>query len=343
MPGSDGTSSSHSRGVDNMEDFINTCRTAVVSVPKVTKVLVISLALSFVLSNLPFLGPSFISLFALIPGFTLGKMCLWNLFTFAFLETSFPATLISILSLLLIGKWLESDSIWGSTEYLIFILINTIISGTFTYFSCVLLFGITQNPSFLFDPIHGFASILGAFTVAVRQSLPEYDLFSVSRLRITPKYLPLFICTIHIILALFGVIAIGNMLSVLYCCVSAWTYLRFFQVREGLRGDPTPSFTASSFFPEPLASMIAVISSVIWKLFSNVVPSSSLSSSSNANVTNSQLQSSLSNVDSLESDRRKSRALKALDERLLDDHGTIANTSSEQPRPTETKDPLDNI
>ena len=41
----------------------------------------------------------------------------------------------------------------------------------------------------------------------------------------------------------------ANMLFALYGVVVGWVYLRFYQIRNGARGDPTESFGFQDFFP----------------------------------------------------------------------------------------------
>jgi len=306
------------------------------SIPPVTKAVLSCLVLTCVVCNLPFIGASIASVFALVPGYTFGKMYVWNVITFAFVETSLVALAVSCTAVIVLGRVLEP--MWGSAEIATFLFVVCLSSGALTCSTSVIVFSITRAPYILFDPVNGFAPVIAAYGVAVKQLLPEYDIFSLGNTAITSRYLPLILCGMQFVLVVTDVLTVGYLFSMIYCVVSAYVYLRFIQFRDGVRGDSSDAFAFKMFFPEPLQSIIGAVLNTASAAFNKLRSAKSggiNTQHQKATAASASVEHRLSadsvvldmsggggdvagggDGDQMDADRRKSRAMRALDERL---------------------------
>lgn len=68
----------------------------------------------------------------------------------------------------------------------------------------------------------------------------------------TPQYAPLALLAVH---AIFLALGTGSLAQVLLCSagfITTWVFLRFYQTRNGVKGDPSDAFGFESFFPSPM-------------------------------------------------------------------------------------------
>ena len=136
---------------------------------KVTVRVAMALAVVFVLVTI---FPSLLFATALVPANTLmAHVFIWNVLTAPFVETSFIGVAVACGVTLLVGKQLEP--LWGSKEMLRFILVVTLSTSAATFLTCIFLYASSQQLHFIYDPIHGYSGLTGAYLVAVKQLLPE--------------------------------------------------------------------------------------------------------------------------------------------------------------------------
>lgn len=64
------------------------------------------------------------------------------------------------------------------------------------------------------------------------------------------QHLPVVVIFIALLLAVFKLVFYAHSLLALSGTLTAWIYLRFYQRRDGGRGDMTESFAFATFFPE---------------------------------------------------------------------------------------------
>lgn len=107
----------------------------------------------------------------------------------------------------------------------------------------------------------------------------------------------------------------------------AWFYLRFIQRREVGRGDNSEGFAVHTFYPEPIASIVQPFATVAFAIFRPFLSSLQGSVDTNANINGKSAAPSLaprSTVDPVDAERRRQRALAALDARLGTSNSDVA-------------------
>jgi hypothetical protein len=98
--------------------------------------------------------------------------------------------------------------------------------------------------------------------VALKQLIPEYDI-SFRFFSFRAKYTPLILIGIHVSLFILQIPA-TTITFVVSGWIWSWVYLRFFQKREGITGDPSDSFQFATFFPEAIQPVLVVIGNIVW-------------------------------------------------------------------------------
>eukprot|EP01113_Clastostelium_recurvatum_P016306 TRINITY_DN1929_c0_g1_i1.p1 TRINITY_DN1929_c0_g1~~TRINITY_DN1929_c0_g1_i1.p1 ORF type:complete len:351 (-),score=63.07 TRINITY_DN1929_c0_g1_i1:939-1943(-) len=206
-------------------------------------------------------------LFALNPGLTFTGY-VWNIVTSGFFENSFFAGLINAALVLLFGKYLEP--IWGPAEFLRFVTLVNTISGVMVMLFLIFMYAVTMNPYYLYNVnLCGFAGVLMAFTVALKQLVPEQEVSVFVALSMRAKTLPILSLVISITLFLLGFQS-KSLPHTICGMVVSWCYLRFYQRKGDVRGDLNESFAFATFFPEPVQPPIRVASNIVFKLFKTI-------------------------------------------------------------------------
>eukprot|EP00249_Psilotum_nudum_P019205 c27141_g1_i1 orf=375-1331(+) len=209
--------------------------------------------------------PFIIDYLALIPGKTIPFA--WNLLTAGYLEQSFLELLVSVLGLLFGGKLLEP--IWGSREFLKFIVAVNFLTSLSTFIFMILLYYVSRQEDYLYIPLSGFHGILAGFLVAVKQIMPDQEVTASFVLKLRAKWLSSFLVLIAIVLGLLikeSILFVPFILLGTYC---SWVYLRYFQRKSetNLRGDLSDEFSFATFFPEFLRPVVNAIALICEKLF----------------------------------------------------------------------------
>jgi len=169
----------------------------------------------------------------------------------------------------------------------------------------ILLFMISGSTTLWFTPRSGFASVIAAFSVAIKQLIPESEV-QFFGLSVRAKQIPTILLLINVTLFILG-FPVQSLPFTCFGILASWIYLRFYQVKETSIGDRNESFSFASFFPELLQPIILIISNIVFNILklcrccndiSTTIPDST-------------------NLDSSDSsERRRARALRALDQRM---------------------------
>ncbi|CAF3157790.1 unnamed protein product, partial [Rotaria sp. Silwood2] len=186
--------------------------------------------------------------------------------------------------------------------------------ATFTYF---LFYGLTFNEDYLFErPIYGLASFIGAYSVVIKQIMPDTILATTPLCKLKQDHVPLLIVVLSTILWLVYAVPIHFLIMLSFGIIISWTYLRFFQVHQnGTKGDMSTSFSFASFFPPPISPIISVFANTIFAIFVKIklckpfVKKYNVASSSNITIT-------IPGAEAADADRRRQKALKALNDRM---------------------------
>lgn len=274
-------------------------------IPRVSRVLCVVLVVVYVIGVVLPWSRDFV---ALVPGYTIPPhFYVWNLFTSGYVEVSGITAVVDVASLVVFGKYLEP--LWGHREYLRFVVVVNFLCGLATFVSMLLLFFATGSVNAWFMPRAGFSGVISGFTVALKQLVPEQDIPIAVAFSLRAKHLP----TIAL-LASLGFAVLGFSLESLpfsmHGLVISWVYLRFFQVKDNVVGDHSDSFSFASFFPEMLRPAATVVSNICF----NILKMCKCCGSSSWDNQGEQLVTSV--VDATDSNRRRARALRVLDQRI---------------------------
>jgi len=257
--------------------------------------------------------------FCITPGKLLPpNFWLWTLITHSFLETRIFQALIDMIVILLYTKMLEP--LWGTVECALFYFIVTISAGICTTFFYFALFALNFKEMFIFQTtIYGMGGLIGGYIVAIKQIMPDTLLFSFGIFRMKQDDLPLLLLIVSVILYLVNLINLSRVAMIFFGIIISWIYLRFYQKhKNGTKGDQSNSFSFASFFPIIMQPFIAIVSNTIFDLLVRIKickrPPKRYNVGAPSHITISLPGGST--IDNSDAERRRQKALKALNERL---------------------------
>jgi len=278
------------------------------NIPKVSKILA-SILVSFYIIGVLF--PNAKDVFALVPGNTIPpKFRIWNLVTAGFFEMSIIDVVLDSVAVLLFGKYLEP--IWSSKEFVRFILIVNTCCGVSTFIFMIFLYYFTGNLNLWFNTyLCGFHGALGGFTVAIKQLIPDQQIsiFSPS-LQVRARHLPGIFLLTNVVFFLLRFPS-ESFPFAMFGLWFSWVYLRFYQKKSEVIGDRNESFSFASFFPDPLHKPIGIISTIIWTTWKLCCRCCIPGVTQTTSTTDSS-----STIDDPDTERRRAKALRALDQRM---------------------------
>mmetsp|Transcript_30521 Transcript_30521/g.58768 ORF Transcript_30521/g.58768 Transcript_30521/m.58768 type:complete len:312 (-) Transcript_30521:178-1113(-) len=247
------------------------------------------------------LVPSLKPFLTLVPGKTLP--CVWNVVTAGYIETSFWMLLLNGCALLILARYLEP--IWGSKEFLQFIVVINAAVGVLTFMHMMTVYFATSLESYLYGQANGFHGVVAGFMVAIKQAMPEHEVRILGILRFRLKQLPfLLLLVVSLVYITLDVDLVTFSVLGTFC---SWVYLRFYQERSnGSKGDMSDAFAFSSFFPVLLQPVIDNLTTPIHKI---LCPGHSA-------IPYSLGAGPLPGSDTSEAQRRRERGARALEERL---------------------------
>lgn len=118
--------------------------------------------------------------------------------------------------------------------------------------------------------MHGLGGLLGSFTVAMKQVMPDSILLDFSFLRLKQDNLPLLLIFISLLVYLFGLTDLTYVLMMTFGVFYGWIYLRFFQKHNnGTRGDSSSSFVFARylFIISIIFRFVLLIFFIVFKYF----------------------------------------------------------------------------
>jgi len=237
---------------------------------------------------------------------------IWTLVTHQFVETSFLQLALNCFVLLFSVKVLES--LWGSTGFLLFFSIVTASTGLLTFFVYLFIYVSTFDISYLFDVhIYGLHAYTSAVLVCLKQS--RGDQMVIGSVGLNIKNLPFVYCAFLVIFKLANLISGSTVALSLNGILVAWVYLRFYQSHSKGRGDQASHFAFKTFFPKPVQGPVGVLSNALYKVLLALKICRKTSYRYDVGAP-SKFTITLSGVDALDAERRRNKAIKALDERL---------------------------
>ena len=196
--------------------------------------------LSFIESAKPYI--------TVTPGYVIPpNFRIYSFFTYCFVEFHFWDVLVDIAVVILCGKLLEP--LWGALDMLIFFQIVNVSVGILASFSYLLLYLVTVNEVYLFEVyIHGLAGYIAAFSVAVKQVMPDHILVASPFGKLRNTHIPLLLFIITIIFRAVGLIPGPFPVMFGWGIIVSWIYLRFYQKHtNGNRGDMADNFSFARY------------------------------------------------------------------------------------------------
>jgi len=272
-------------------------------------VIIVCYALSF--------SSAAIDAFCVRPGlFFPPKFRIWTFATHSFMETHWWHALVDIIIINLYGKLLEP--LWGTIEMINFYLLVNTVAGIATSFIYVMLYGLTFDPSFLFEiRIHGLPGYIAAFSVAVKQIMPDHVLLNLPLGKIRNRHVPILVLLLAIIVNIFGGVSGTYPWLFGMGLMTSWTYLRFYQKHNNkTTGDSADHFMFASFFPEPIYPFVAVVANTFFSLLVRMKICKRQVHRYNMAAPSGSITVSLPGTNAEDAERRRQIALKALNERL---------------------------
>ncbi|CAF3856170.1 unnamed protein product [Rotaria magnacalcarata] len=277
-----------------------------------------------------------VQILAVIPGRIMPpNFWIWTFVTHSFIELHIWHTIIDVIVVFLYSKMIEP--LWGTKELLKFYFIVTIPNALFATFTYILFYGLTFNEEYLFErPIYGLAPFIGAYSVVIKQIMPDTIIATTPLFKLKQDHVPLLMVILSTILWLVHAVPIHFLIMLSFGIIISWTYLRFFQIHQnGTKGDMSSSFSLANFFPPPLSPIISVLANTIFeilvkmKLCKPFIKKYNVASSSSITI-------NIPGAEAADTDRRRQKALKALNDRMK-----VKDLSSEAwPELDEVESPL---
>ncbi|KAK9845713.1 hypothetical protein WJX81_000351 [Elliptochloris bilobata] len=269
----------------------------------------------------------------LVPGRSIP--CIWNVVTAGFLETSLLKLLLGAFGILMLAKVLEP--VWGSKEFLKFVLLVDMAVGVSTLSLLYLLYvcGVDPKGKLLYAELGGSEGIIAGCLVAVKQLMPENEVTLLGFIRFRAKLLP----SLFVVLAVVAGTFLGSALSTVpFVCFGtclSWIYLRFLQPNSelNLRGDIlNDDFRFATFFPEIMHPIIDKLTGAVGK-YMCFPKASTDTSESLASIATAQLPES----EKSDAARRRERGARALEERLGAKKAAAMPASADGKAPSEAE------
>eukprot|EP00033_Pygsuia_biforma_P004331 GCRY01004747.1.p1 GENE.GCRY01004747.1~~GCRY01004747.1.p1 ORF type:complete len:401 (+),score=30.07 GCRY01004747.1:259-1461(+) len=269
----------------------------------------------FLFSFLSFVSDFFFEIMALYPGYTITPhFYIWNVVTWSLVVKSVPVLLCYIFLLLTFVA--EVERAWSTVALAKFLVFVNVSVGCLILFIFVFFYYFTFDEDYLYNPISGVNHMLAAFSMVFRQKHDEELLeFLFVHFRLKAKELPLLYLGAAFVMSLFYRSPLVFLNALLGFYVS-WLYLRFIQSNptNGRRGDRRSEMAFVMFFPPSLRKYIQPVSRLAYRLicwcreenlpthYTHRVPLTSMPPLPGANKA--------------DADRRRQRALEALENRL---------------------------
>jgi len=237
----------------------------------------------------------------------------WTLVTGLVVERSIINVLINLPAIILCGQHLEP--LWGALELLKFITITSVGTALMTSFVSLAAYAITHRFTFWAVQFSGMAGVLGGLTVAFKQLRPDQR-FNMKYKELRVHDLPIFCIIIFTLLAIFRLLPYTQPIMMACGVIVGWTYLRFYQSHgKGMRGDMSEGFSAATLLPTPIRPAASVLSEILYRILvrlglcQNPVRTYDVGGPSSITI-------SLPGSDPADAERRRKKALRALNERL---------------------------
>ncbi|GJD11701.1 Rhomboid-like protein 19 [Galdieria sulphuraria] len=273
-------------------------------IPQLTRILL----LIFLLGSIGVWWFSLEAYFLLVPGLTISNGYAWNVFSFSLVDVPLMEMGLLLIPLGIVYSMFENS--WGVIPFVLFWIFVSVTSAFATIVLLFVLYTFLRDETLLYVPLSGSMAILGGFLVAVKQLIPDHEIYILPRrfrFRLIANDMPFWFLLCFSLGWLSGFRWIGQWFLSCLGVINSWIYLRYLQKREYGREWILALFPSSSNNKE---HDTASYSRNLIKQDNDILP--------------------VTTTDPTEAERRRQRALRALDERLgsLKSHSK-ATTSEE--------------
>lgn len=255
----------------------------------------------------------------------------WTLVTGLIVEESIINVIINVPVIILCGQHLEP--LWGALELLKFIAISSVGTALMTSFVSLAAFAITNKYAFWAVRFSGMAGVVGGLTVAFKQLIPDQKL-NIRWHEFRVHDCPMLAVLAFVFLSVIRVFSYTQPIMISCGVIVGWTYLRFYQPRgKGMRGDLSEGFAAATLLPKTLRPTASLFSEVIFRILvkagvcKNPVRTYDVGGPSAITI-------SLPGTDPADAERRRKKALRALNERLNQSKQTPSTDVADDAWPT---------
>lgn len=119
------------------------------------------------------------------------------------------------------------EPLWGTKELLRFYFIVTIPNAVFATCIYFVLYRMTLHEEYLFErPIYGLAAFIGAYSVVIKQIMPDTVLTTTPLFKIKQDQVPLLIVLLASVCWVLNTVPMHFVIMLTFGILLSWTYLR---------------------------------------------------------------------------------------------------------------------
>jgi hypothetical protein len=226
----------------------------------------VSLGLAGLLIGLCTVGqsPTVFGFFSITPGNIIPPLVhIQTLLSGGFLETNPITLVVDLAAIALAGNLFEP--LWGTRKYLEFVVIVNFFACLITAISFICLYIATQDLTVLFLNFNGFWCVLAGYLVAFKQVNPQRK-FALAGVSVDCRLGPVILLSAATGLWLGGVLGAAVPMMAFHGIWVSWTYLRFYQTRDDVQGDPGEGFTFADLFPNNMQPAVITFGTHLYRI-----------------------------------------------------------------------------
>ncbi|GJQ15177.1 hypothetical protein GpartN1_g6968.t1 [Galdieria partita] len=264
--------------------------------------------------------------FLLVPGLTISDGYVWNVLTFSLIDLPLVEMVLLLFPLGFLYSLFESS--WGLIPFVLFWIFVSISSAISSIILLFIFYTFFREEALLYIPLSGSVAILGGFLVAVKQLIPDHEFYILPRrfrLRLIANDMPFWFLLSLTLSWLIGFCWIGQWFLSCFGVLNGWIYLRYLQKREYARGDNSESFRWVTLLPLRIREWLFA-----WFPYSSTNKEHDATGYSRNLIQQDNDILPVTTTDPTEAERRRQRALRALDERLGSLKSSQSATTSDE-------------
>jgi len=259
------------------------------------------------------------------------QMHIWTILTGGLVENNVIFLVVDVVALAGAGGVFEP--LWGTIEYGKFLVVVTAGTTLGSGMWYILIYAMTADPLYLFMDFGGFWGVLGGYLVAFKQAFPQRRLPFFGLAIVESRHGPLLYVAGLYGLYMAGVFPSFRPVMAAFGVLAAWIYLRFYQEKEGGKGDASETFCFADFFPMALQPAVQVLANRLFK-FAVAIKLCQKKPTQYDMSAPSSIKIALPGVTSSDADRRRQIALRDLNARTTRPSSAAGGRGDETQAPT---------